>query len=243
MTMTENPPNLTPVGVNEHLEEIEIARIIHGRFQYRDSSSDLTEVTESIRQHGLIVPILVRPLPTGQFELVCGHTRLQAHRDLGLGQIKAIVRELSDDEASKQSFIDNHERHSQDWKDEARYFKKWMTDTGLSERELARQLGGKFSYHYIQERVQRLHQLEEAGLQASSVPLSKVPELLGLKNPRRATPRDSSGESYWYHICVPSDIHSVLQNLSKSKAEATIVEATRLYLQQMKKPSLRRSNT
>ena len=68
---------LTPAGANEGLElkEIETAKIVYGPFQYRDSSSNLAKVRESIGQHGLIEPVLVRPLPNGVFEIVCGHTR------------------------------------------------------------------------------------------------------------------------------------------------------------------------
>ena len=176
--MTENPPNVTPVGVNETLTRIEVSKIVSGRFQYRQVPSDLTELEESIKEHDLLVPVLVRPLGPEQLELVCGHSRLQACKNLGRGTIKAIVRELSDDQADDQAFIDNYHRNNHTWQEEALYFKRKLKTTDLSERDLAKRLG--ISYRVIQERVQRYNQLEQRGLQDTRVPLSKVPDLLGL---------------------------------------------------------------
>lgn len=70
----------------------------------------LEQLAESIRQYGILEPILVRSLPKGQYELVAGERRYRAAQLAGLKEVPVVVRELSDQEASQLALIENLQR-------------------------------------------------------------------------------------------------------------------------------------
>lgn len=73
-------------------------------------SEKLEQLAESIKQHGILEPILVRSLPKGQYELVAGERRYRAAQLAGLKEVPVVVRELSDQEASQLALIENLQR-------------------------------------------------------------------------------------------------------------------------------------
>jgi ParB family chromosome partitioning protein len=72
--------------------------------------SKLEQLAESIKQHGILEPILVRSLPRGQYELVAGERRYRAAQLAGLQEVPVVVRELSDQEAFQLALIENLQR-------------------------------------------------------------------------------------------------------------------------------------
>ena len=70
----------------------------------------MKELVSSVRQHGLLQPLLVRPLPSGGYELVAGERRFRAAREIGLAEVPAVVRELSHQEALQFTLIENLQR-------------------------------------------------------------------------------------------------------------------------------------
>ena len=82
-------------------EEIEIRKILPFKghpFRVRDDEK-MMELAESIRQNGILTPVLVRPFPQGGYEMISGHRRMRAAEIAGLTTIPAVIRDLSDDEA------------------------------------------------------------------------------------------------------------------------------------------------
>jgi ParB family chromosome partitioning protein len=75
------------------------------------SPAELEELTNSIREHGLLQPILVRRTPESTFQIVAGERRWRAAQVAGLQQIPAVVREVSDQEALELALIENVQRH------------------------------------------------------------------------------------------------------------------------------------
>ena len=70
----------------------------------------LEELAESIRQHGVLQPLLVRPLPGGGYQLVAGERRYRASRIAGLREVPVVIRELSDVETMEIAIIENLQR-------------------------------------------------------------------------------------------------------------------------------------
>ncbi|NJO93315.1 MAG: ParB/RepB/Spo0J family partition protein [Hydrococcus sp. RM1_1_31] len=70
----------------------------------------LQELTSSIEQHGILQPLLVRPLPSGGYELIAGERRYRAATESGLTEVPVIVRELNDSEALQIALIENLQR-------------------------------------------------------------------------------------------------------------------------------------
>src|SRR5215212_319461 len=100
----------------------------------------LAELADSIREHGVLEPILVRPLGE-RYQVVAGERRTRAARQAGLREIPALVREMSDEAAAYATAIENLQREDMDLEDTARWLAYLQQLTGLSQRELAKRLG------------------------------------------------------------------------------------------------------
>jgi len=101
----------TPVPEDEHFQFIAIDEILNMPFQSRIAYEDpeINELVETIKQHGVLEPILVRP-KNDRFEVVAGHRRLRAAKQAQLTSIPAVVKPLSDQEAFEIHFIENLQR-------------------------------------------------------------------------------------------------------------------------------------
>jgi ParB family transcriptional regulator, chromosome partitioning protein len=100
------------------------------------SEESLEELAQSLRRHGLIQPILVRPHAKG-YQIVAGERRWRAAQRAQLHQVKAIVRELSDEETLEIALIENIQRQDLNPIEEAEAYRKLCTDFGHSQNELA----------------------------------------------------------------------------------------------------------
>ncbi|WP_066634167.1 ParB/RepB/Spo0J family partition protein [Desulfolucanica intricata] len=105
------------------------------------NSEKLEELKKSINEHGVVQPIVVRPLPNGNYELIAGERRWRACKKLGLDQIPAIVKIYSDIEASAISLIENVQREDLNCLEEAIAYKKLMDTFGLTQEEVSNRVG------------------------------------------------------------------------------------------------------
>lgn len=99
----------------------------------------LEELTDSIRQNGVLQPILVRK--KGQkYEIVAGERRYQASKRAGLTEIPVVIRDISDEDVFKLALIENLQRADLDPIEEAQGFKTLITKTGMTQAELGKAL-------------------------------------------------------------------------------------------------------
>lgn len=128
------------------IREVPVARILPNpaqpRLSYEEDS--LTELADSIREHGVLQPILVRPVGN-QYELIAGERRWRASRMAQREAIPAIVVEFDDETALEVSIIENLQREDVSPLEEASMFRK-MTDLGYSVRQLAQKIGKDKGY-------------------------------------------------------------------------------------------------
>ena len=128
------------------IREIPVAKILPNpaqpRLSYEEDS--LTELADSIREHGVLQPILVRPTGS-QYELIAGERRWRASRLAQRDIIPAIVVEFDDQTALEVSIIENLQREDVSPLEEASMFRK-MTDLGYSVRQLAQKIGKDKGY-------------------------------------------------------------------------------------------------
>ena len=106
----------------------------------------LSELAASIREHGVLQPILVRPLGENRYQLVAGERRWRASREAGLASIPALVEELDDDTALEISIIENLQREDLSPLEEATMFDRMVHEHGYSIRKLAEKLGKDKGY-------------------------------------------------------------------------------------------------
>ncbi|MBR6969735.1 MAG: ParB/RepB/Spo0J family partition protein [Firmicutes bacterium] len=117
----------------------------------------LQDLAASIREHGVIQPVLLRPAKTG-FELVAGERRWRAARLAGLKQIPAIVRELTDRQNMFYALIENMQREDLNSIEEAHGMEEMMSAFGLNQEETAKTIGKSRSYVTNALRLLRLPQ-------------------------------------------------------------------------------------
>lgn len=101
----------------------------------------LSELADSIAQHGVLQPLLVRPLIGGGYQLIAGERRWRASRIAGLTQVPVIIKELSDDEAAVISLIENLQREDLNPVEEALGFASLIKDFSLTQEETAKRVG------------------------------------------------------------------------------------------------------
>jgi ParB family transcriptional regulator, chromosome partitioning protein len=133
-------------ATHAQIREIPIGKILPNpaqpRLSYEEDS--LTELADSIREHGVLQPILVRPVGS-QYELIAGERRWRASRLAQRESIPAIVAEFDEETALEVSIIENLQREDVSPLEEAAMFRK-MTDLGYSVRQLAQKIGKDKGY-------------------------------------------------------------------------------------------------
>lgn len=106
----------------------------------------LEELAASIREHGVLQPILVRPIGPNQYQIVAGERRWRASRLAGLASIPALIEEIDDDTALEISIIENLQREDLTPLDEAAMYDRMVHEHGYSIRKLAEKLGKDKGY-------------------------------------------------------------------------------------------------
>ncbi len=98
----------------------------------------LAELADSIAQHGVLQPLLVRPIAGGNYQLVAGERRWRAARMAGLMQVPVVIREMTDKEAAELALIENLQREDLNPMEEAMGYRTLMETYGLTQEEAAR---------------------------------------------------------------------------------------------------------
>jgi ParB family chromosome partitioning protein len=193
---------LTPEGArtrSKGVRNIALDRIDSNPDQPRltfDESS-LEELAASVREHGVLQPILVRPRPEGRFQLIAGERRWRASHLAGLTEVPAMIEEIDDDTALEIAIIENLQREDLSPLDEALMYERMTHDHGYSVRRLAQKLGKDKGY--IENRL-RLADAPAEVKQLVSLrkdTLSHAYELLKVDDPkkrRRLAEQVASGE-------------------------------------------------
>jgi ParB family transcriptional regulator, chromosome partitioning protein len=106
----------------------------------------LRELAASVREHGVLQPVLVRPLPEGRYQLVAGERRWRAARLAQQSTVPAMIEEIDDDTALEISIIENLQREDLSPLEEAEMYRRMTTEHGYSVRKLAHKLGKDKGY-------------------------------------------------------------------------------------------------
>lgn len=100
----------------------------------------LEELAESIRQHGVISPLIVTRLENGRYRIIAGERRYRASKLAGLESVPVIVREYSDEQLSEISLVENLQREDLNPLEEALGYKKLMDSYGLTQEQVAKKV-------------------------------------------------------------------------------------------------------
>ena len=129
--------------MSEQLKTLSISEIYPNPFQPRLKFSDeeLVELSQSISENGLIQPIIVRKSDIIGYELIAGERRLRACKRLGMTEIPAVVKEVTDQESRKQAIIENLQRSNLNPIEEAKAYRNLIDELTYSHEELAKAMG------------------------------------------------------------------------------------------------------
>lgn len=123
--------------------EIAIGDIVPNPHQPRlhFDEAKLVELTDSIREHGILQPLVVSPLTPGKYELIAGERRLQSAKRAGLTTVPVVVREAGNQEKLELAIIENIQRHDLNPIEEAKAYLRLTDEFGLSQEEVSKKMG------------------------------------------------------------------------------------------------------
>ncbi|HWC35551.1 MAG TPA: ParB/RepB/Spo0J family partition protein [Mycobacteriales bacterium] len=135
-------PDADP-ALGAHFAEIPIEAIEPNPRQPRDVFDEeaMAELVTSIREVGVLQPVVVRDLGTGRYQLVMGERRLRAAREAGLTAMPAIVRDTSDDAMLRDALLENLHRQQLNPLEEAAAYRQLLDEFGATHEELAERIG------------------------------------------------------------------------------------------------------
>jgi ParB family transcriptional regulator, chromosome partitioning protein len=138
-------PAAKPVSMPElpEVQHLRVDAIVPNRYQPRQTFShqELEELTASLKQSGLLQPILVRRKGDGIYELISGERRWRAAKAAGLETIQAVIRNCGDEESVILALVENLQRADLNPMEMARAYHRMMNEFGLTQDIIARRVG------------------------------------------------------------------------------------------------------
>ncbi|MFW2435733.1 ParB/RepB/Spo0J family partition protein [Staphylococcus cohnii] len=130
------------------VESIHTERIVPNRYQPRQvfEPNKINELAESIDEHGLLQPIVVRPIEEDMFEIIAGERRFRALQSLNKTYADVIIRDLGDEETAVVALIENIQRENLSVVEEAEAYKKLLELGDTTQSELAKSVGKSQSF-------------------------------------------------------------------------------------------------
>ncbi len=136
------PPALAQPAPGDVVRRVPLDQVVPSPLQPRKEfvAEQLSELMESIREHGVIQPLIVRPI-NGRLELIAGERRFRASRELGLKEVPVITREASDKDVLEMALIENLQREDLNPIEEARAYERLAKDFSMRQEDIAQRVG------------------------------------------------------------------------------------------------------
>jgi ParB family chromosome partitioning protein len=168
----------------ERVERIALSEIVPSPLQPRKTfrSDQLQELVESIREHGIIQPLIVRKIE-GKCELIAGERRWRAANQLGLKEAPVIVRQASDRDVLELSLIENLQREDLNPIEEANAYHRLAQEFSLRQEDIAQRVGKSRSVVANSLRLLDLHSQVQSYLTQGRLTVGHAKALLALQNP------------------------------------------------------------
>jgi ParB family chromosome partitioning protein len=217
-----------PAADKGQVGTIPLASIVPNPFQPRRefSEQDLADLVSSIRENGLLQPIVVRPAPgsPGQYELVAGERRWRATTRLGWKEIPATIREVDDRTLLVLALVENLQRAELSPLEEAEGFKRLAEEFSLNQQEIAEVVGRDRSTIANSMRLLQLPPSVRQLLTDGKLTAGHARALLGLQNDRKIA--DLARETVEYGWSV-REVEAQVQRIKPAKARKTRVDKPR----------------
>lgn len=176
-------PPRADVDSGEKVHKVRLASIVPSPLQPRKNFSPdaLQELIDSIRQHGIIQPLIVRRLNGGTHELIAGERRWRAAQEVGLSEVPVIVRTATDLEVLELSLIENLQRTDLNAIEEAQGYARLRDEFGMKQEEIAQKVGRSRAAVANALRLLDLHPQVQTWVSQDIVSVGHAKVLLGVK--------------------------------------------------------------
>ena len=163
---------------------IPVAQIVPNRYQPRKTfvEEELRELVESVKQHGILQPVLVRRRGEDRFELIAGERRFRAAKSAQLPAVPAVIRKSSDDESTILSLIENIQRSNLNPVEEAKAYRQLIDELGMTQEAVAERVGRDRASVANLCRLLSLPQEVQGMVASGQLTLGHAKVILGIKN-------------------------------------------------------------
>lgn len=167
------------------IQELEIDSIVPNRRQPRTvfDSVSLDGLAESIREHGILQPLVVRPNADGTYELIAGERRLRAARLAGLRMVPVSIRPTGNQHSLELAIVENVQREDISAIECARAYRKLADEFELTQEDIARKVGKSRVAVTNTLRLLKLPPSVQTGLESGTIQEGHARALLGLESP------------------------------------------------------------
>jgi len=169
-------------------QTLPIGRLAPGRYQPRTRMDEgaLAELADSIREQGVMQPILVRPVDGGRYEIIAGERRWRAAQKAGLTEVPVLVKAVPDQSALALALIENIQREDLDPIEEAHGLKRLIDEFGITHDAAAKAVGRSRSAVTNLLRLTQLPQAVQAWVQDGALDMGHARALLALPSGQQA---------------------------------------------------------
>ena len=167
------------------VQELRLESVVPNRFQPRQQFSEveLAELTASLKQNGLLQPILVRRKGDGIYELIAGERRLRAAKLAGMQKIPALIRNVSDQESMVLALVENLQRDDLNPMETARAYQRMLNEFGLTQEAIAQKVACDRSSVANMLRLTSLPAGVQRMIEADQLSTGHAKVILGLTTP------------------------------------------------------------
>jgi ParB family chromosome partitioning protein len=166
----------------EHVVSVHLDQLQAGKYQPRSrmDETSLLELAESIKNQGVMQPILVRPVNGGRYEIIAGERRFRASKLAGLEQVPVLVKQVPDESALAMALIENIQREDLNPLEEAQGVQRLIDEFKLTHEEAAQAIGRSRSATSNMLRLLNLAQSVQTMLLAGDIEMGHARALLSL---------------------------------------------------------------
>jgi ParB family chromosome partitioning protein len=176
------PPVLSQPAPGDVVQRVALELIVPSPLQPRKEfvKEQLAELMDSIREHGIIQPLIVRRV-AGKLELIAGERRFRASRELGLKEVPVIAREASDKDVLEMALIENLQREGLNPIEEAQAYARLSRDFSMKQEDIAQRVGKNRATVANAIRLLDLPTAVQDMLSSSAITTGHAKVILGLK--------------------------------------------------------------
>lgn len=180
---------LIPIGPeitekDDPVAELDISLIKPNPFQPRRTFDEhkLQELASSIKEHGVVQPIIVRPLERGKYQLVVGERRLRASISIGMEKIPAVIKEFTNEQMMEIALVENIQRQDLNPIEEALAYKRLMEEFSMTQEQLSIRISKSRSLIANMVRLLNLPQNIIDNVSAGEITVGHARPLLAINN-------------------------------------------------------------